>query len=665
MNRRSLFLFSTVALGACSFAFFRDGDATISVGSLLFTPATAAVLFFSLALLGWISLERNRAISLIADIGQGSAFHSTLLTIVLIGFVLRVAGLHEFALNGDEHIFVNTSSADTLTQVWAGLKENHHPPGNFFALHYLLGVSYQGIWLRTLSLACGVYLIWISAMFAKEWFGPLSALAMAVLVAFSPALVELSRVCRNYAPGLAAMMTAIFFFARFLRREQWRDFLLFALFEFISVTWLYSVILNFITMNLVLVFVFVRRRPPLSDWAKAIGFQLPVAFMLLFLYVEHISIVIGGGMSEWTASIFHEEQIFNSPLNILLFAHVPLGLVFRYLLADFAGTVLFGVALLGTVQLWVARRRGIFFLCVLPVLLAYAFKVAGLLPLSGGRQSTYLFPFLFTLIVAFLPESLGAHARKRKALAQIRNRINRTENETAADAPTEDSSTANAFEPQPFAPKSFVGLITAVSIALLYVNFSLGMIEGTILFDRQDELPTKYSQLEDTIRLLEERIGPNDLALVSYQGLMAYHAYFKSEPLPYEPEKPAIADRGDLKLRYSIEAGWFFTPDSLVRAALDELDRNAGAKVEKIWVVRGAGWPWEKPIRDWFHNEFPNVRLDDAVFVESGGWLLAAEAEDFEPLRERVQNIENFDEIDFIRSQFDRAGPPVQQPANP
>ncbi|MEE9609098.1 MAG: glycosyltransferase family 39 protein, partial [Myxococcota bacterium] len=152
--------------------------------------------------------------------------------LVLVGFALRIAHVHEFWFSGDEVYFVWMASSDSLVGVWKHVTlTSPHPPANSFMLQLMMKLSRDLFWLRLPSILGGTFVIWISYRYARELFGLPAALAMATLVAFSPALVDLSRVCRNYAVGFAVMVAALFFFVRFLRRGSWRDFLAFALLE--------------------------------------------------------------------------------------------------------------------------------------------------------------------------------------------------------------------------------------------------------------------------------------------------------------------------------------------------------------------------------------------------------------------------------------------------
>ena len=121
--------------------------------------------------------------------------------LVILGWALRWADLDKYGLSPDEAIFIYTSSGETVGDVLNNSLLNAHPPANFLTLHLLLKVSWGPVWIRLASLIGGTYLIWITYMFGRQWVGTTGGLLMAMLVTFSPTLILLSRVSRNYSPG--------------------------------------------------------------------------------------------------------------------------------------------------------------------------------------------------------------------------------------------------------------------------------------------------------------------------------------------------------------------------------------------------------------------------------------------------------------------------------
>lgn len=606
----------------------------LAVGPLELTPATFCALLAGLVALGVI-LPRRRdwAGRLLAwegeEVRPTKGFRVALGGLLLGGAVLRLAHLGEYPLNGDEHLFVNSAHTDGWRAVWSGVMEHLHPPANFYLLHLLQGISVEPVWLRVPSLVAGVATIWLSARLAWELGGRIEALAVALLVACSPALVELSRVCRNYAPAFALLVAALLFASRYLRTGRVRDLAWFSLFEAVALTWLYTLVIPFLAVNMVLFGRLLFQRRPLRDYFPLLAPQLPVAALMAGLYFFHIRVVSSGGMSALYAEKMI-DRVMRSPADYLLYLPLPALLLCQYLLAGVAGLFMSVLAVVGACQLWVSGRRWQLVLCLLPFPLSYAFGFAGFLPLGGNRQSGYLFPFVFVLVAASIPAMLTGLTAIRRMLGSARR---------------EPSGNA--------APRaSGGGLVVLVSVFALFLYLSMGIQEGTVFLDRQVELPTSYEELDRALDLLEQSVGPKDLVLVSFQGMVAYHAFVYRAAMPYRPADNFSFNVRGLRFHYSTEAGWFFSPESLIRAYADVRIREGLDEVERVWTVRGAGSPWEEAPRDWFNHDFPDVPKDDRIFLDSNGWLFNVRAEELTRLIPRVAGDPDFYRSDFTRTQF-------------
>lgn len=495
----SFFVFA-VGLFACGLRL--TSGSMFSVGPFEFTSATSAALLASICALAVIWQQRTEVSNRLLQLSTvGSARHRTFrlisLAFLCLGTVLRIAHLNDYPLNGDEHIFVNTANADSLLKVWNGLKANHHPPANFFLLHYLQIISVNPLWLRTPSLLAGIYLIWITIRFVRELIGPVEALSVALLVTFSPALIELSRVCRNYTPGFAFSLTAMVFLVRYLRQGRIRDIFWFSFFEGISLTWLYSLIIPFLAANLILFGTLIAKKRHVTIWIPPILLQLPNAALAIFLYVAHVRDISTSSMSTLLASSY-KDSLFGGVQDLFLYLPLPIMQLSQYLLAGNAGLILFTMAVIGAVQLWISGRRQILALCALPLVLAYAFRFAGLLPLGGRRHGAYLFPFLFALIGASIPALLNGLFDIRKCVAPHKTRMAMSISARARSG----------------------GLMIVASAYACFFYLSIGMQEGTIYFDRPNELPTTYDDLERAIVLLQSEVGPDDVILISWKSVV-------------------------------------------------------------------------------------------------------------------------------------------------
>ena len=291
--------------------------------------------------LPWIRRQSAQFGGDLPGVKDRTAQRLALAGLLLSGFAMRVAPTAAAGLNPDEAGFVWFSAAESLAEVWRYERTaSPHPPGYFFTLHGILQATWSIFWLRLPSVVAGTLLIWLSHRFVRDLCGPAAGLAAAFLVTFSPALVQLSMVCRPYALAFAFQLTALWLLVRFLRDERWRDCALFALVAGLAVTFSYGFVPVLVAAQLVLALVFLFRRRAAGWWLRGGLLQLPLAALLLFLYLEHVSVVehLGG------ARRLYETML--SPRGL-----VPFVELWRYLMLDPLGLFFAGISALGAVCL--------------------------------------------------------------------------------------------------------------------------------------------------------------------------------------------------------------------------------------------------------------------------------------------------------------------------
>ena len=141
----------------------------------------------------------------------------TLLLVLLVALATRAAGLREWWLNPDEGIYYSVVTRASAAGFWAEVAANAHPPLYYLLLRLLGLFTWDFYWFRVLSLiAClvAVYAFW---MVGKELGGTVAAVTAALLLALSPAAVELSQVMRPYTLQLAFLGGSSWCLLRLLR----------------------------------------------------------------------------------------------------------------------------------------------------------------------------------------------------------------------------------------------------------------------------------------------------------------------------------------------------------------------------------------------------------------------------------------------------------------
>jgi hypothetical protein len=521
--------------------------------------------------------------------------------VIAAGFVLRIVGIHDIGFSADEAQFIYIAANESWESAWHSIvKRSPHPPANFALLHAMLPLGWNPLWLRLPSVLAGTFLIWMSHRFGRSLFGPVAGLAFAVLVAFSPGLLELSRVCRNYSLGFAFLLPAIHCLVRHLESGDRRPLVAFALLAPLAGIWHYGFVIAFIALTVVVAIEFLLQRRPLRDWIAVVVAHLPFAVTMGALYHHHISL-----MPEDLVQM--HEVAYSSDLRFPLFDSVAsFQRVWRYLeLAPFA--VIFGVlSIVGILGLLLKRRRLAFLVCVTPLVIALGFSVFGLIPLGGTRHSAYLFPFLFGP-VAFVIGEIAYGSR---------------------NATRRSDGTAP--------PRSLVSVAgAALSVALGLWLFGAAVMDRAAEKKytpmtpdgRRTELTVWYriADIERGFALLERETRGGDLVVVGYQGLYAMRMYCHSTPPPRKRRRTGTSRRvrtfacNDVTYWYS-DVSPIQSPAALLQLA----DRVIAAKrlpePARIWTVQGG---WEFPLGEQMRLFFPGVPFDASVERESGGTVFS------------------------------------------
>jgi len=483
--------------------------------------------------------------------------------LALAGFAQRAALIPGLGFHSDESIFVVTASQPTLLEVWRATLENPHPPGQYFLLHLLLSASWQPWVLKGASLLAGTATIPLAFAFGLRLLGAAGGLALAVLVAFSPGLIDLSVVVRNYAVGLALLLASLGSLAAFLREGRLAQLAAFAGFELLAATFHYAFLAVFLGSNLVLFLTLLGRRHLRLSLASAAA-QLPVGAFYLFSYLAHVAPRSGDFAGQ--AATTYAEQLSVVRRGEWLpelqgWLH-PLAGTCDYL-GGSAGPWLLAAALAGGACLAWRRRWPALGLLLAPLPFSYGSMLAGVSPLGAVRHGTYLFPSLFGLAAALVQHLASSRpVTRRRGIAVV----------LAASLAT---------------------------LALIYAALSLhrqlrgirtvnGLVPGIVAITGI-ETPTRLRDIREVGRLLREEVGEHDLVLASYASILVLRTQLDPQPMPYGLREPVSFHYRGHEIVYRPVVGWSFSAGRLVDA-LQELARERELPANaRIWVLR-TGW---------------------------------------------------------------------------
>lgn len=547
--------------------------------------------------------------------------------LVLLGWTLRWADLDKYGVSPDEAIFIYTSSGETVWDVLSNSLLNAHPPANFLVLHLLLKVSWDPVWIRLASLIGGTYLIWITYMFGRQWVGTTGGLLMAALVTFSPTLILLSRVARNYSPGMALLVTALYFAVRFIQEERWRYFYWFAAFEFLATTWHYSFLIVIIGVNLTLAAVLIHRRRGWRWWVKVVLAQLPLALGFAFAFFVHLPRMATFHLNDYMLKEYH----FSIPLF-----WAPIYFLSRYLLAGGPGAIFFVLMVIALGTLWLNGRYWPIVFCLASIPFSYAFAMMGLLPFGGTRHSSFLYPFLFGLIGSQAPEFLDGFKRTRVGLKRLWGRARGVSSMDRASLPERRSD-------------SRWGLLALFALCFFYVNSALSMYayntpyEERHLSDHTErfpfydtnfykliEAPTRTEDLDRVWTTVKDNAGPNDIVLLSYSSLIILKwRLAPGDTMLFDTASPMHFEKEGVNFYYAPEAQWGYdSVESMMKSIAGVGERYQIDEIDKVWIP-SVGWEiWiEKPFKGMVETAYNELLVGDSAYEDSRGLVFPVDGE--------------------------------------
>lgn len=552
-------------------------------------------------------------------------------TLVIAGFALRVAEIGNYALSTDESLFIYASSHQTVREFFAETLTHFHPPSNFLMLHALLRFSWEPEVLRMPSVVGGTLSILTMYLFVGQLFGRLAGLMAAFLTTFSPNLILLSQVCRNYSPGMPFLILALYFLARFLREDRWRWFYWFALFEFLAATWHYVFLVPFLAANICIAWSMVAQKKPWSAWWRVFWVQIPLGVGYLVAIFLHRPLI----QAELQAIIvnYMRDEFFLDPTNPL----GPILRLIRYLLANdrgfeffvlgFAFFVLAGLAL---PTLWFSKRRTELLLCLAPLPLAYFFAfVMKIMPMGGTRHSQHLYPYFFALI-AFQFAELVQGAPLFKGWTR---RHGSDRDEPQSGAKVRPNRQNLLFGPSFYSMSALCVFYIFLSMKMyVYVDPYLlrqmpAYFEDVPFYNssfyKVIEAPARQADVDRLANALAAHAKPGEYVLLSLPAMFTLRYALEEEhrPVSYKLNYPIEFEWNGLNFIYMPEAKMGFTANTLMLTAAQIKASRGLENMQTLWVAQ-AGWEiWPQSLRGWINTNYPGVVIDSPAYSESHGTL--------------------------------------------
>lgn len=180
-----------------------------------------------------------------------------LLVILIAGATVRFVDIGGKSLWYDE-LYGIWASRLPLNSVPAEAAASGHPPLYYLLGHVWFGLGSGDVWVRLLSWAAGVAVIWLVYLVGKELFSRRTGLWAAALSAVSPLLIWYSREATSYSLVVALSLLSFLFLIRSAREGGWKNWIVYSLVTIVAMlTYYFAAVL--IVANAA-VFWFLRRK---------------------------------------------------------------------------------------------------------------------------------------------------------------------------------------------------------------------------------------------------------------------------------------------------------------------------------------------------------------------------------------------------------------------
>jgi hypothetical protein len=316
--------------------------------------------------------------------------------LVVFGLYVRVWGLWNFHLNPDEGLILLISSRPTLSEVLAAAAYEPHPPLSYITLHFMLYISDNLMFLRSIAYLPGVGLIPMLFLLGRRISGTAAGLAMATLVAFSHAAMMLSEVVRTYTLATFFVTVGLYAFFAYLQERRPKYLYLYSAAMTLGLLSHYFALLPVAAIGLVWLHRIARSRWSMSEAIRAGLANLPCAAVAIGSYVSHLSTRNGPHWwnnldKGWLAS-----QYPDGVSEIVVNAYK----LFAYLFLPTNAWWLILLTVMGIAALWVAKHRDAAAVIVLTFTVNIVLAVADKYPFGGVRQEIFLLPLVLMSVGA-------------------------------------------------------------------------------------------------------------------------------------------------------------------------------------------------------------------------------------------------------------------------
>jgi hypothetical protein len=321
------------------------------------------------------------------------------LSVLLVGFVVRLVQAKQYFLNPDEALHYLLASQPSVSLAYKAALTNAHPPLLILILYYWRALAHSELMLRMPSVLAGTAFCWITYLWLKLVADRSTALTGLLLFSLAPSLVGLSAEIRQYALLLFFMSGCLYLSERAIRDDSNVEMILFSLSLYGALLTHYSSLIFAFTLGVymgVRLYPYGKRLRLVGVWAAG---QVGALALAAYYLITHVARLKRSGMAQGIAETWLRKSIFHPGENhVAAFVAAQTLRVFTYLLSHgVGGTLALAAFLIGMILLLNQASSGkrpssreLALLFGLPFVVNCGVALAGLYPYGGTRHNSFL-----------------------------------------------------------------------------------------------------------------------------------------------------------------------------------------------------------------------------------------------------------------------------------
>jgi 4-amino-4-deoxy-L-arabinose transferase-like glycosyltransferase len=321
------------------------------------------------------------------------------LSVLLVGFVVRLVQAKQYFLNPDEALHYLLANQPSVSLAYKAALTNAHPPLLILILYYCRALGHSELMLRMPSVLAGTACCWITYLWLKLVVDRSTALTGFLLFSLAPSLVGLSAEIRQYALLLFFMSGCLYLSERAIRDDSIVEMILFSLSLYGTLLTHYSSLIFAFTLGVymgVRLYPYGKRLRLVGVWAAG---QVGALALAAYYLITHVARLKRSGMAQGIAETWLRKSLFHPGENhVAAFVAAQTLRVFTYLLSHgVGGTLALAAFLIGMISLLNQPSSGkrpssreLALLLGLPFVVNCGVALAGLYPYGGTRHNAFL-----------------------------------------------------------------------------------------------------------------------------------------------------------------------------------------------------------------------------------------------------------------------------------